>query len=143
MPIYLDHASTTPAHPAVLHAMEPWLRGEFGNPSSLHRPGRRAATAVEEARASVARTLGCHGDEIVFTGGGSESDNLALKGIALARPDKRHLVTTTIEHSAVLGAARGLVEHLGVDVTFVPVDERGLVDPAAVAAAILPDTCLV
>jgi cysteine desulfurase len=142
-PIYLDYASTTPAHPAVLQAMEPYLRQEFGNPSNLYRLGRRAADAVDRARASVARALGCRDDEIVFTSGGSEADNLALKGVALALPEKRHLVTTTIEHSAVLGAARDLQEHFGVEVTWVPVDERGLVDPAAVAAAMRPDTCLV
>ena len=142
-PIYLDYASTTPAHPAVLQAMEPYLRQEFGNPSNLYRLGRRAADAVERARASVARALGCRDDEIVFTSGGSEADNLALKGVALALPEKRHLVTTTIEHSAVLGAARDLQEHFGIEVTWVPVDERGIVDPAAVAAAIRPDTCLV
>ena len=142
-PIYLDYASTTPAHPAVLQAMEPYLRQEFGNPSNLYRLGRRAADAVERARASVARALGCRDDEVVFTSGGSEADNLALKGVALALPEKRHLVTTTIEHSAVLGAARDLQEHFGIEVTWVPVDERGIVDPAAVAAAIRPDTCLV
>ena len=142
-PIYLDYASTTPAHPAVLQAMDPYLRQEFGNPSNLYRLGRRAADAVERARASVARALGCRDDEVVFTSGGSEADNLALKGVALALPEKRHLVTTTIEHSAVLGAARDLQEHFGIEVTWVPVDERGIVDPAAVAAAIRPDTCLV
>ena len=142
-PIYLDYASTTPAHPAVLRAMEPYLRQEFGNPSNLYRLGRRAADAVERARASVARALGCRDDEIVFTSGGSEADNLALKGVALALPEKRHLVTTTIEHSAVVGAADDLQEHFGIEVTWVPVDERGIVDPAAVAAAIRPDTCLV
>ncbi len=142
-PIYLDYASTTPAHPAVLQAMDPYLRQEFGNPSNLYRLGRRAADAVERARASVARALGCRDDEIVFTSGGSEADNLALKGVALALPEKRHLVTTTIEHSAVLGAARDLQEHFGIEVTRVPVDERGIVDPAAVAAAIRPDTSLV
>ena len=142
-PIYLDYASTTPTHPAVLQAMEPYLRQEFGNPSNLYRLGRRAADAVQRARASVVRALGCRDDEIVFTSGGSEADNLALKGVALAFPEKRHLVTTTIEHSAVLGAARDLQEHFGIEVTWVPVDERGIVDPAAVAAAIRPDTCLV
>jgi len=142
-PIYLDYASTTPAHPAVLQAMEPYLRQEFGNPSNLYRLGRRAADAVERARASVARALGCRDDEIVFTSGGSEADNLALKGVALALPEKRHFVTTTIEHSAVVGAADDLQEHFGIEVTWVPVDERGIVDPAAVAAAIRPDTCLV
>jgi cysteine desulfurase len=142
-PIYLDYASTTPVHPRVRQAMEPYLQLEFGNPSSLYPLGRRAAAALERARAQVATALGCHDDEVVFTSGGSESDNLALKGVALARPGQRHLVTTTIEHSAVLGAARELQAHFGVDVTYVPVDERGIVDPAAVAAAVRPDTFLV
>lgn len=142
-PIYLDYASTTPVHPAVLQAMEPYLRGEFGNPSNLYALGRRAAEACACARAQVAGVLGCHADEVVFTSGGSESDNLALKGVALARSGKRHLVTTTIEHSAVLGAAEDLREHFGVEVTHVPVDGQGLVDPAAVAAAIRDDTFLV
>jgi cysteine desulfurase len=123
--------------------MEPYLRQEFGNPSNLHPPGRRAAAALERARAQVAAVLGAHGDEVVFTGGGSESDNLALKGVALTRPGPRHLVTTAIEHSAVLGAARDLQEHFGSAVTYVPVGESGIVDPAAVAAAIRPDTFLV
>jgi len=142
-PIYLDYASTTPVHPLVLQAMEPYLRQEFGNPSNLYPLGRRAADALERARAQVAGTLGCHADEVVFTSGGSESDNLALKGVALALPGKRHLVTTRIEHSAVLGAARDLQEHFGAAVTYVPVDGQGIVDPAAVAAAIRPDTFLV
>ena len=142
-PIYLDYASTTPVHPLVHRAMEPYLEHEFGNPSSLSPLGQRAATALAQARAQVAGVLGCHDDEIVFTSGGSESDNLALKGVAWAMPGKRHLVTTTIEHSAVLGAARDLQEHFGVEVTEVPVDERGIVDPSAVAAAIRPETFLV
>ncbi len=142
-PIYLDYASTTPVHPGVLQALEPYLRQEFGNPSNLHPPGRRAAQALERARSQVAGVLGCHADEVVFTGGGSESDNLALTGVALARPGKRHLVTTAIEHSAVLGAARGLREHFGIEVSCVPVAESGIVDPAAVAAAIRPDTLLI
>jgi cysteine desulfurase len=143
-PIYLDYASTTPVHPRVLEAMEPYLRQEFGNPSNLHRPGRRAALAIEEARAQVAAVLRCHDDEVVFTGGGSESDNLALQGIALAlRPRKRHVVTTAIEHSAVLGAARALEEHWGIEVTRVPVGESGIADPAAVLAAFRRDTGLV
>ena len=113
-PIYLDYASTTPIHPAVLEAMEPYLCQEFGNPSNLHPLGRRAASALERARAQVAAVLGAHADEVVFTGGGSESDNLALKGLALAAPPgKRHLVTTAIEHSAVLGAARALEARFG------------------------------
>ena len=142
-PIYLDYASTTPVHPKVLEAVAPYWRQEFGNPSNLYALGRRAGDALERARAQVAAILGSHEDEIVFTGGGSESDNLALKGVALAAPRRRHLVTTTIEHSAVLGAARDLQEHWGMEVTYVPVDERGIVDPAAVVAALRPDTCLV
>jgi cysteine desulfurase len=142
-PIYVDYASTTPVHPRVLEAVEPYWRQEFGNPSNLYALGRRAGDALERARAQVAAILGSHEDEIVFTGGGSESDNLALKGVAMAAPRRRHLVTTTIEHSAVLGAARDLQEHWGVEVTYVPVDERGIVDPAAVVAALRPDTCLV
>jgi cysteine desulfurase len=142
-PVYLDHASTTPVHPAVRRAMEPYLQHEFGNPSSLSPLGRRAAAALDHARAQVAGVLGCHDDEIIFTGGGSESDTAALEGVALARRGARHLVTTTIEHSAVLASARHLEEHLGVDVTCVPVDARGLVDAQAVAAAIRPETCLV
>ena len=130
-------------HPRVLEAVEPYLRQEFGNPSNLYALGRRAGDALERARAQVAAILGSHEDEIVFTGGGSESDNLALKGVAMAAPRRRHLVTTTIEHSAVLGAARDLQEHWGMEVTYVPVDERGIVDPAAVVAALRPDTCLV
>ncbi|MCI0546910.1 MAG: aminotransferase class V-fold PLP-dependent enzyme, partial [Candidatus Rokubacteria bacterium] len=142
-PIYLDYASTTPLHPAVLAAMEPYLRQEFGNPSNLHTLGRRAAEARDRARGQVATVLGCHPDEVVFTGGGSESDNLALKGAALAMSRKRHLVTTAIEHSAVLGAARDLEAHFGVEATCVAVDERGIADPAAIAAAIRPHTFLV
>jgi cysteine desulfurase len=142
-PIYLDYASTTPVHPRVLEAVEPYLRQEFGNPSNLYGLGRRAGDALERARAQVAAILGSHEDDIVFTGGGSESDTLALKGVALATPGRRHLITTTIEHSAVLGAARDLHEHWGMEVTHVPVGERGIVDPAAVVAALRPDTCLV
>ena len=142
-PIYLDYASTTPVHPKVLEAVAPYWRQEFGNPSNLYALGRRAGDSLERARAQVAAILGSHADEIVFTGGGSESDNLALKGVALAAPRRRHLVTTTIEHSAVLGAARDLQEHWGMEVTYVPVDARGIVDPAALVAALRPDTCLV
>jgi cysteine desulfurase len=142
-PIYLDYASTTPVHPKVLEAVAPYWRQEFGNPSNLYALGRRAGDALDRARAQVAGILGGHEDEIVFTGGGSESDNLALKGVALATPRRRHLVTTTIEHSAVLGAARDLQEHWGMEVTYVPVDARGIVDPGALVAALRPDTCLV
>jgi cysteine desulfurase len=143
-PIYADYASTTPIHPLVLQAMEPYLREHFGNPSSPYRPGRSAADAIDRARATVARLLGCHDDEVVFTGGGTESDNLAVKGIALAAgARKRHIVTTAIEHSAVLEAVHALQEHLDVDVTYVAVDPDGLVDPAVVAGAIRPETCLV
>src|SRR2546428_12386000 len=99
-PIYLDYASTAPVHPLVRQSMDPYLRQEFGNPSSLSPLGRRAAEARERARAQVAGALGCHDDEGVFTSGGSESDNPAPQGGAPAQPSKRHPVPTPIEHNA-------------------------------------------
>ncbi len=144
-PVYLDYASTTPVHPAVREAMEPFLGPEFGNPSNLYPLGRRAAAATDAARTQVAAVLGCSDDEIVFTGGGSESDNLAIKGVAFAlrSTGKRHLVTTTIEHSAVLGAIRHLEESFDFEVTYVPVGADGIADAKQVVEAIRPDTALV
>lgn len=146
--IYLDHAATSPVHPRVLEAMLPFLRGEaFGNPSSVHAFGREARLAVERARDRIADRLGCRPSEIVFTGGGTESDNLALFGVheAVLRRGGRsrpHLVTTRIEHPAVLNAARRL-EKLGCEVTYVGVDAFGCVDPDEVARAVRPETFLV
>lgn len=141
--IYLDNNATTPIHPRVAAAIEPYLHGHPGNPSSSHAPGREAAAAVSAARKQVADLLGCSADEVVFTGGGSEADNLALKGVAWAHRDRgRHLVVSAVEHPAVLEAACFL-EREGWEVTVVGVDRTGRVDPEAVTAALRDDTVLV
>jgi cysteine desulfurase len=142
--IYLDHHATTPADPAVLAAMLPYFGERFGNPSSKqHVFGQEAAQAVAEGRAQVAALVGASPDEIVFTSGATESDNLAVRGVARALLSRgRHLVTTTIEHPAVLEPMRTL-ERDGFEVTRVPVGAAGIVDPQEVAAAIRPDTILV
>jgi cysteine desulfurase len=143
--IYLDHAATTPVDPAVIEAMLPYWAQGWGNPSSLYGAGRAARTALDGARAAVARVLGCASNEIVFTSGGSEGDNLALKGVveaALLAGEAAHLITTQIEHHAVLHTADYLEER-GVAVTRLPVDAEGFVDPDAVAAAIRPETRLI
>jgi cysteine desulfurase len=143
--IYLDHAATTPVAPEVVAAMLPhWTEG-WGNPSSLYEEGRRARAALDQTRATVAAALRCAPGEVIFTSGGSEGDNLALKGVVeAARLAGRgtHLITTQIEHHAVLHAADYLAR-FGAEVTCLPVDGEGLVDPAAVEAAIRPDTCLI
>ncbi len=143
--IYLDHAATTPVDPEVVAAMLPhWAEG-WGNPSSLYEEGRRARAALDEARAAVAAALRCASGEVIFTSGGSEGDNLALKGVVeAARLAGRgtHLITTQIEHHAVLHAADYLAR-FGAEVTCLQVDGAGFVDPAAVEAAIRPDTCLI
>ncbi len=145
MIIYLDHSATTPVDPRVVEAMAPFWTEIYGNPSSIYGLGRRAAAAMEDGRRRIARILNCGPTEIVFTGCGTESDNLALRGVALAAAarGKRHLVTTPIEHHAVLHTANDLAEHYDFEVTLVPVDRYGQVDPDAVAAAIRPDTALV
>lgn len=146
-PVYLDHNATTPVRPEVVEAMLPYLRGEFGNPNSVHSAGQRARRAVERAREQAAVLLSCRPDEIVFTSSGSEADNAALKGAAQAEWNrsggkKRHLVVLAVEHEAVLGAARQLCAR-GFEATFVGVDASCRADPAAVAAALRPDTCVV
>lgn len=141
--IYADHAATAPVRPEVLEAMWPWLAGGFGNPSSRHALGRRAADALTGARASVAGVLGCRPGDVVFTSGGTEADNLAIAGIALANPRGRHLVTTPVEHEAVLATVDALVRLHGFTSTLVGVDAQGLVDPDALAAALRDDTTLV
>ncbi|MGE5552966.1 MAG: cysteine desulfurase NifS [Betaproteobacteria bacterium] len=142
--VYLDHAATTPAAPAVVEAMLPWFTERFGNPSSIYGWGREAKQAVEDARERVARNLGALPQEIIFTGGGSEADNLALKGVALANRNKgNHVITSAIEHHAVYDAAKFLAEHLGFEVTYVPVDRHGMVDPDEVRKAITPRTVLI
>lgn len=141
-PVYLDNAATTPLDPRVLEAMLPHLRGRRGNASSLHASGAVARDVVEETRESVADFLGASPEEIVFTGGGTEADNLAVLGLAAANPEKRHVVVSSIEHAAVRNAARRL-EADGYEVSRVPVDETGVVAPQSVAAALRPDTALV
>jgi cysteine desulfurase len=142
--IYLDHNATTPIAPEVLEAMRPHLERHFGNPSSAHAHGATAATAVARARADVAALLGGEPDGVVFTASGSETDNLAIKGIALARPGERdHIVTSAVEHPAVLATCRYLQRRLGFRLTIVPVDSHGAVDPDDVRRAIEPGTALV
>jgi cysteine desulfurase len=141
--IYFDHNATTPLHPAVWEAMRPFLAEDFGNPSSLHAEGQRARDAIEAARAQVAQLLGAKAEEIVFTSGGSEADNLAILGTALARRQRgRHIVTSQIEHPAVLGSCRFL-ETQGFRVTYLPASAAGVVDPDDLARALTDDTVLV
>jgi len=143
--IYLDANATTPVLPEVFDAMRPFFLEAFGNPSSAHHSGQRTRSAVEHARASVARLLNCAAKEIVFTSGGTESDNLALSGILqpyLDRHEPVHLITTQIEHHAVLYAAEAL-EKRGIEVTYLTPTRDGIVDPAAFEAALRPHTRLV
>ncbi len=137
--IYMDANATTPLLPEVFEAMRPYLLEQFGNASSIHQPGQRARSAVEQARSAVARLLGAKPQEIVFTSGGTESDNLALFGVL---EPGQHLITSTIEHHAVLHAAQAL-EKRGVDVTYLPCDPNGVVTPESLAAALRPNTRLV
>jgi cysteine desulfurase len=143
--IYLDHSATTAVDARVIEAMLPFWTESYGNPSSIYSLGRRAAAALEDARRRTARLLNCQPAEIVFTGCGTESDNLAIRGVALAAAakGKRHIITTPIEHHAVLHTAADLAEHLDFEVTLVHVDRHGVVDPDAVKAAIRPDTALI
>jgi cysteine desulfurase len=142
-PIYLDYNATTPVASEVVDAIEPFLREHFGNPSSTHVLGRHAREAVEAARARVAALIAAAADEIVFTGCATEANNLAIRGVARAlRGSKGHLVTSAIEHPAVTQPCL-LAREAGWEVTVVPVDGDGLVDPAAVARALRPDTALV
>lgn len=140
-PVYLDNAATTPLDPRVLEAMLPHLRGRRGNASSLHASGAAALEAVEEARESVAAFLGAGPDEVVFTSGGTEADNIAVLGLAAASPEKRHVAVSRIEHPAVRQAAEHL-ERRGYEISWVDVDQYGLVDPERFAAALRPDTAL-
>ena len=145
-PIYLDYAATTPVDPRVLDAMLPFWQEDFGNPSSVHAYGQRAEQALEAARRSTAAVLECAPEEIIFTGGGSEADNLAVRGLALAERERRgarHLITSPIEHEAVLATAQQLRDHFGFELTELPVDAAGRVSPADVARALRPETALV
>lgn len=141
--IYLDHNATTPIDPAVLDAMEPYLRAYFGNPASVeHEHGHVTALAVDSAREQVAAAIGARPSEIIFTGSCTEANNLAVLGVARANPEKRHLITSVIEHPAVLEPARAL-EREGWRVTYVGVNEFGVVSPEDVKSAIQDDTALV
>ncbi len=143
--LYFDYNATTPVLPEVLEAMLPFYTGRFGNPSSIHHYGQQARAAVEEARSQVARLLNCRPNEIVFTSGGTEADNLAVFGAVRAVPargDRKHVITTEIEHHAVLHACQAL-EKEGVEVTYLPVGSDGVVDPDDVRRALRPETVLV
>jgi cysteine desulfurase len=141
--IYLDHAATSPVRREALEAMWPYLTGDFGNPSSHHGLGESAAAGLEAARQSVARALGGRAGGVVFTGSGTEADNLAVKGIALGAPRGRHLITTPLEHEAVLASVEHLVRVHGFTVEHLTPDEHGLVSPEELATLIRPDTTLV
>jgi cysteine desulfurase len=141
--IYLDYNASTPIDPAVAAAMRPYLDLHYGNPSSGHWASAPAKAALENARAQVAALLGCHSDEIIFTSGGSEANNLALKGVFFRLRDKgEHIITTAIEHPAIVAPCQFL-EHLGARVTYLPVDRTGQVDPDNLRKAITPRTILV
>ncbi|MDD1759561.1 MAG: aminotransferase class V-fold PLP-dependent enzyme, partial [Methanothrix sp.] len=135
-PIYMDHSATTPVAAEVLEAMLPFFSDKFGNASSLHAFGREAKEALEESRQKVARLLNADAEEIVFTSGGTESDNLALRGIAYKnRNFGRHIITSRIEHPAILETCRSL-EQEGFTVTYLPVNREGLVELSELEGAI-------
>ncbi len=141
--IYLDHGATTPMKEDVLEAMLPYLKGHFGNPSSIHAFGRESRKGLDEARSKVAASLGAQPEEIIFTSGGTESDNLAIQGAARALENKgRHIITSAIEHHAVLDTVMYLGKK-GFDVTILPVDQYGMVDPQDLQNAITANTILV
>jgi cysteine desulfurase len=142
MPLYLDYNATTPLLPEVVDAMLPYLREYFGNPSSDHAVGHRARAAVEDSRQQVAALLGCSSDEIVFTSGGTEANNLAIRGATEAQPDRRHVVTSVIEHPATANPCRWLEGH-GYRISWVGVDAGGRVQVRDVEAALAADTAIV
>jgi len=144
--IYLDHAASTPVDPHVVEAMLPYFSDIYGNASGLHRQARGSARAIDESRQTVAGILGCSSKELVFTACGTESDNMAIRGVAWAQHlagRGKHLITTPVEHHAVGHTINQLCDKFGFDQTVVPVDEYGLVNPNNVAAAIRPDTVLI
>lgn len=141
--IFLDHAATSPVRREAIEAMWPYLTGAFGNPSSRHRLGDEAARALTWAREQVAAATGARPGDVVFTSGGTEADNLAVKGIALAAPRGRHLVVSPVEHEAVLESVDFLRRAHGFEVSYAAVDEYGLVRPEALEEVLRPDTALV
>ena len=140
--IYMDAAATTPVKPEVLRAMWPYLANDFGNPSSHHGVGEVAARALADAHKRVAAVLGCRAKEVTFTSGGTEADNLAIKGIALANPRGRHIVTTATEHEAVLASCDYLARRHGFEITYAPVDQYGQLGVDVFERALRPDTTL-
>lgn len=141
-PIYMDHAATSPLREEVLEAMLPYLQDKYGNPSSLHSPGREAREAVNEAREKTAQALGADPKEIFFTSGGTEANNIAIKGTARRQKKKGHLITSSIEHHAVLDVCKELAAE-GFQVTFLPVDRYGMVSLETIKRALTPDTFLI
>lgn len=140
--VYLDNSATTKVDEKVLEAMYPFFSEKYGNPNSLHEWGREARSAVDHARSQVAELIGAQPKDIIFTGGGSEADNLAIKGATWARKEKGgHIITSAIEHHALHDTVRWLAK-MGYDYTFLPVDKYGMVDPKDLEAAIRPDTFL-
>ncbi|MGD8736916.1 MAG: cysteine desulfurase NifS [Anaerolineae bacterium] len=144
--IYMDHAATTAVDPRVVEAMLPYWTDKYGNASSVYRLGREAAHALEEARETVADVLNCTPGEVIFTSCGTESDNLALRGVAFNRrhrAGKNHIITSAIEHHAIGHTVEQMEKHFGFDVTYAPVDRYGLVHPADVEKAIRPETAII
>lgn len=144
--IYLDHAATTPVDPRVVEVMLPYWTEQYGNPSSIYSLGRAAARALEDARETVAGILHCEPREVIFTSCGTESDNLAIRGVAFARRAAgkgNHIITSSIEHHAVSHTVEQLAKHFGFEATFLPVDRYGVVDPDEVRRAIRKDTVLI
>jgi len=141
--VYLDHNATTPTHPEVVKEMLPYFEEVFGNASSIHLFGQQARKAVDGAREKLAEFIGAKPEEIVFTSGGTEADNFAIKGIAYANESKgKHIITSSIEHHAVLNTCKYL-EKQGFQVTYLPVDEYGFVDPGDMMKAINKETILI
>lgn len=140
--VYVDHSATTPVREEVLEAMLPYLKDHYGNPSSIHAQGRSVRRAIEEAREKTALAIGAKPEEIFFTAGGTESNNLTLRGAAKKRGSAGHIITSGIEHHAVFDVCRDL-EAEGHRVTYLPVDQYGIIDPAAVKAAITDDTFII
>ena len=142
--VYLDYNATTPLDPEVRESMLPYLDSLFGNPSSIHHKGRAARAALDDMRYRVAQIFKAKPSEVIFTSGGTESNNLAIFGAARSRsPQRKHLITSQVEHHSVLHCFQYLEKKEGFSVTYLPVDASGVVDPASVAEAIRPDSALV
>jgi cysteine desulfurase len=142
--VYLDHASATPVRKEVVNAMLPYFEEHFGNPSTVYDLGSEIKEIIDEQREKVAKLVGAESNEIIFCSSGAEANNLAVKGSALANMKKgKHIIISAIEHHSVLNSARFLERLMDFEVTFLPVDEYGLVDPERLANAIAPETILV